>query len=183
MKAGLRELLSYDIANGDMTQNPREETACDRIGALARADKLGAALWRVTGNMDPRALIGAREMLVARLLGPRDNPTIIRALCWQALKEWLVTLCPTCTGRRFTTDAAGVRAECGECRGSGKGRHSDSERMRVLGVGRAGYERYAPMFATAHSILTSADARVYAQVSRQLGRRVPKPLYSKANRK
>ncbi len=171
----MREQLSYDIAHGNLTHNPREETACDRIGALARADRLGALLWRITGNMDPKAFIEAQSMLSAMIQAPLR-------VCNKAMQEWLVTLCGTCNGRTFVTDEAGVRTTCHECGGSGRGRHSDAERMHALGVSRAEYLTLAHLFDAAHATLSAADAKVGGQVARQLGRKAPKSMYRKGTK-
>jgi hypothetical protein len=172
----LRELLAHDISHGCMEQSDTEETGADRIGALARADPLGAALWRVTGNLDVGSFISARGYLVARLRDkfPKHSTSTLGAVAQKAMEEWLACLCEMCGGRKFVVDEeTSVRSTCPECRGTGRGRHSDSARMAALKLNNRGYANVVLVFVQAHEFLNAADARVDRQVAYQLERRKP----------
>jgi hypothetical protein len=175
MSNNLREAVAYAISHGNLTQNHREETAADLIGALAMADPLGAALWRVTGNLDASAFRRARALLLAWLQKHYLNvpPELLRRVCQQALEEWLACLCSTCEGRAYVTSEAGVRSTCRACRGTGRGRSSDAERMKAMGIGKATYSKLVDVLNNAHEELSAADRRVVRQMSQQLGRKVP----------
>ena len=175
--SGLREQVAFAISHGNLTQSDREETAADLIGALAMADPLGAALWRVTGNLDAAAFRRARGLLLTELLGANEKIPLVTMsrLCQKALEEWLACLCPTCNGRAFVTSAAGVRSTCHDCHGTGRGRSSDAERMKALGVGKATYSKLIAVFERAHVLLNASDKRVSRQVAQQLERKLPAP--------
>ena len=165
--------ISYSIGKGDLTQDPNEETGADRIGALACADPLGAALWRVLWRHDAGAFKEARSLLAIRLvernkIGPRSP--FLAALCHKAMEEWLVCICDECQGHKFVPSPEGVRATCPTCQGTGKGEHTPAERMRALHCGYREYAMLASVFTAASSILTTADSKVGRQVSKQLER-------------
>jgi hypothetical protein len=174
---GLREQVAYAISHGRLTQSNTEETAADLIGALAMADPLGAALWRVTGNLDPVAFRRARHLLFDKLHNEHLDVRIslMQGVCQQAMEEWLACLCPACNGRAFVTSAEGVRSTCPECHGTGRGRSSDDERMKKLHIGAASYSKLVVVLDEAHTILNSADRKVARQISKQLERKVPFP--------
>lgn len=175
--SNIRELVAYAIAKGDLRQDPNEETCADAIGALARADALGAALWRVIGNMDAQAFIVARERLIERL-NNSDIPTTrgeLYAVAQKSLEEWLAVQCETCGGRRFVVNEEdGVRKTCNMCAGTGRGRYTPDERIKALKIGKATYARLSSFFDEAHRLLNQADARVERQIAYQLERRKQK---------
>jgi len=177
--SNIRELVAYAIAKGDLSQNPNEETCADVIAALARADALGAALWRVTGNMDPQSFIAARGYLASRLAEHDSGiPVTIgeRAAVSQiVLQEWLACQCERCEGRKYVTDPdTGTRSACPECEGTGRGRQKPEPRMVALRCGAATYSRLSHVFDAGHRLLNQADARVERQIAYQLERRKPK---------
>ncbi len=177
--SNLRELVAYAIAKGDLSQNPNEETCADVIAALARADVLGAALWRVTGNMDPQSFIAARGYLVHRLIENKGDVPVSNgergAVAQQVMQEWLACQCETCAGRKYVTDPeSGSRSPCHDCEGTGRGRQNPEQRKAALRVGSATYSRLSHVFDLAHRLLNQADARVERQISYQLERRKPK---------
>ena len=180
----LREQMAYAISHGNLQQSEHEETAADLIGALAMADPLGAALWRVTSNLDPVAFRRARSMLVEKICATHlDLPTeLVRRVCQQAMEEWLACLCSTCNGRSFVTSAGGVRSTCKACHGTGRGRSTDAERMTVLRVGKATYSKLVAVLDEAHAMLNASDKRVSRQVAVQLGRADPKLMSGKGKR-
>jgi hypothetical protein len=171
----LRELLANDINNGDMTQSDSEETSVDRIGALARADPLGAALWRVVGNLDVGSFVTARGLLLHRLartkMGSSIREELLLGICQRSMEEWLACQCQSCGGRRTTLDReSGVRVPCMTCEGTGRRKVSHDERMRVLRIGSMAYAQLIPFFDLALETLEAADAVVAPQIARQLER-------------
>lgn len=178
--SGLREQIANDLARGDMSSSDTEETALDRIGALARVDPLGASLWRVMSVMDVGSFLDARRHLVDRLttdIPLTDNEKT--AVAQLAIQEWLACQCVTCGGRKFLPPPEGskTRRICPTCIGSGRGVYTPEQRMAALKVGPAQYARISHLFDEAHTILTAADARVERQLSYQLAH---KPLKRKA---
>ncbi len=176
----LREQLAHDIALGDMSSSDTEETALDRIGALARTDPLGAALWRVVGNMDVGSFRYARSLLADLLHKDHVHSyEACRRVANIASEEWLACQCETCGGRKFVVaPVTGTRSKCPDCHGTGRGRHSDEKRMAALGIGNSGYSKLTDLFVRAHALLNASDARVERELSYQLERR--KPLKRKA---
>lgn len=166
---GLREQVAFAISHGNMTQNNEEETAADLIGALAMTDPLGAALWRVVGNMDAGSFRDARLLLYNRLLPMSKQP---HALVWRvanlALEEWLACPCPTCKGLGYTVNRVKRRKQCVECGGSGRGRLPNDERMQRLRVGCATYSKLLAVLDAAQECLTTADRAVESQLAAQL---------------
>ncbi len=173
--SNLRELVSYAISKGNLSHNPNEETSADVIGGLARADPLGAALWRVVGQHDVGAFRNAIRLLAAKLLDFKVAEAVLLRLCFKAIEEWLSVPCPTCKGRCFTLSDTGVRATCWDCKGNGRGTHTAENRMAHLQVGRRQYAPLVQVFDRAHVLLNAADGRVNRQLSHQLERRPPKP--------
>lgn len=173
--SGLREQVAYAISHGNLTQNENEETAADLIGALAMADPLGAALWRVTGNLDPVAFRRARHLLLTEVLGMNTKQplSLLGRVCQLSMEEWLACLCSTCGGRAFVTSASGVRSTCKACKGTGRGRQTDEARMAALHVGKATYSKLVAVIERAHEVLNAADRRVSRQIAQQLERKVP----------
>lgn len=170
MKVSLREVLNYDIAKGRLVHNPNHESAADRIGALGRSDPLGAALWRVLGQGDKASFREACFRLADRL-EPVDVPhSKLVCLCVKFVQEWVGSPCSTCFGRAHVTTDSGVRVQCVDCMGTGRGAHSAENRMDFLGICRGEYSQYAPLFIRARDVLSKADSRVFGQIARELER-------------
>jgi len=166
----LRELIGVDISKGRLKQNPREETGTDRIGALGLSDPLGAALWRITGDHDARAVKVAIEILAHRLRKAGDGRRLIAKLAEVALWEWLNDKCRKCGGRGFVIQEHDVRTACVKCNSTGIRRHADTERERSTGWTAGMVRKFEARFALAHEMLIAADVRVGYQVQRQLER-------------
>jgi hypothetical protein len=179
--SGLREQVAFAISHGNMTQNVREETCADLIGALAMANPLGAALWRVTGNLDASALRRAKRLLAERIMlfCTFDEPLIWK-MATMALQEWLACLCPDCNGKAQKPNQRGVREVCKTCNGTGRGRYSDAARTRALGVDYDTYIECHEVLKRAHEELTTADRNVTIEIYQQLERKVPKVKEKKA---
>jgi predicted RNA-binding Zn-ribbon protein involved in translation (DUF1610 family) len=179
MSVGLRELLTHDLAMGRLTHNPNRETSADRIGALGRADALGAALWRVLGLGDPGSFREAIELLYERMVRSYQRSPLMKRLCLKAIEEWLGCPCPVCGGRSHAVNKDGVRVECTECGGTGRGSHSHEARMKFLHIGKKDYAQLLSAFDHAKGLLSVADGMVSGQISRQLERRDPDSIPTK----
>lgn len=170
--SGLREQVAFAISHGNMVQNSEEETAADLIGALAMTDPLGAALWRVVGNLDAGSFRSAREMLYARLLPMTSQPhALVMRVATLALEEWLACPCPECDGLGYTVNRVKRRKRCAVCEGTGRGRLSDNERMARLHVGCATYAKLIEVLDKALDCIVSADLAVETQLAEQLERK------------
>jgi hypothetical protein len=167
----LQEAMAMTISRGDLRHSVLEETGADRMGALGRSDPLGAALWRVTDDLDARALIRAGILLARRVLKGRDDPELILRLSQTVLREWLANRCRKCHGRGFIYANGMVHDVCKVCRGEGVRRHSDSERVRAMQfTDRRMYGKWERRFADAHAALADANFKVRRQAARQLER-------------
>ena len=167
----LQEAMASTIARGDLCHNVLIETGADRMGALGRSDALGAALWRVTDDMDVRALIQSAVLLARRVRRGRENMAMVQRMCAIVVREWLDDKCQKCGGRGYLVAEAQVTHTCTLCRGEGVRRHSDAERCRAMAVDRKAYAQWEPRFAAAHTALADANVRVRRDAARQLGRR------------
>ncbi len=139
-----------------MSSDERQETALDRIGALARVDPLGAALWRLTSDLSVGSLREAMAILAMRLYTGKMIYVEVQVPGWYsqiaqaALQAWLARV----------VDDKGIE-----------------EIMRVTGltaVARVKFDRAAVL-------IREADARVERQLGHQLEHKAPaKPLKRKA---
>ncbi len=124
------------------------------MGALAAADELGSALWRLrygeiarARGMDrATALLAKRLRTSVRGRGLRDRrpsigdggPDIFQRLARRAVWEWLHDACPACGGKVVggMPDAGHILGEraysCAVCHGTGRARYSDAERAMSL---------------------------------------------------
>ncbi|QNT25496.1 hypothetical protein [Ralstonia solanacearum] len=124
------------------------------MGALAAADELGSALWRLrygeiarARGMDrATALLAKRLRTSVRGRGLRDRrpsaddggPDIFHRLARRAVWEWLHDACPACGGKVVggMPDAGHILGEraysCAVCHGTGRARYSDAERAMSL---------------------------------------------------
>jgi hypothetical protein len=59
-----------------------------------------------------------------------------RISAW-AIREWVVDICPTCSGAGHVFDDRGIERICMSCDGSLKRRYTQEERMKELGYGGA----------------------------------------------
>jgi hypothetical protein len=170
----IQRQVAHSIARGDLSQDANNETAADRIGALARSDPLGSALLRVLWQHDVSSLRDVFSLLAQRLVDKgkmEAGSPLLMPLVRQAVEEWCVCQCAKCGGHKFTPSPEGVRAVCDECAGTGKGTHTPEERMRALHIGYREYAHVVAVFAYAATLLSAADNRVARQVSKQLERK------------
>jgi hypothetical protein len=162
--------MAMTIAHGDLRHNILRETGADRIGALGRADPLGAALWRVSDDHDHRSMIAATRMLAQQLRRSRESLPILMRLASAVIREWLDNKCRKCKGRGFMMNEEQVVHVCTHCRGETIRRPSDAERCRALKIDRRAYPKWERRFADAHAVVANANDAARRQVARQLER-------------
>lgn len=125
-----RESLATALHSSHL-EHGTHDCPIDKIGALARSDDLGAALWRLKYGRDDRALPEAARILYARVVKRASrkrwrNSMMSRydLMVKQCLDEYLIDKCKSCHGRgelgseydRRQT----VRSLCGRCGGNGR---------------------------------------------------------------
>lgn len=129
-RPSLKESVGTAVNTSNMKSDILVEGAADRLAALARADALGSALWRLKAGGDLTVLKRAAALLALRarreFLFPA-SPALMLEICSRILNEWLQDKCPKCKGRGRTGMGTGsvVRqvADCEGCAGSGRSQH------------------------------------------------------------
>jgi hypothetical protein len=139
-----RELLTDDMRRGDMSQSATRETSADRIGALATADGLGAALWRTLATMEPAAFIKARTILVERLQAQHTKlpGALLKLIAQRCMEEWMAV-------------------------GNPRGLLHD-DRIKAMSMSPKMYAGLKQVFGDAHKIIRSADRGVGRSLSKKL---------------
>ena len=137
-KTPIRERLLHDLAEGDLTPG-KGQAPVDRIGALARASRLGSAIKRlqveVRGVTVNNAVLELHRALWQGYPRSRAMDSQARAnLCRIVVMEMAQPHCRTCTGRGTTKDReSGRLVPCPACAGAAVHRYSDSEREAAFG--------------------------------------------------
>lgn len=169
MSADLRLLIAHALNSHDLSPSDLRETDVDRLAALAFADPLGAALWRIKWGGDKNSLPRATALLVRNSRHVCSDRTMRHRLCVAALNEWLDERCRRCRGRGHlaATATAPVRL-CQPCGGTGKARRSDANRARGLGLELSVYRKWERRFAAVQSIIVDAELRAFRDIRRQL---------------
>lgn len=170
--ADVRKLLATALQSTDLSDNPTEETALDRILALAHADALGSLLWRLRLANDARSFKPAVFILSKRMHRQGEARETREKVATCALMEWLDDLCRTCGGRGniVPKDIPVATHVCTVCEGTGRRRHTDFARGRALGLGPEAARKWEGRFAKAHSLISSADRKTWIEVATQLER-------------
>lgn len=145
------------------------ETALDRIRALAFADPLGGALWRLKLAHQADSYKTVVLLLTRRIRKKHEAATLMQKVAEIALQEHLDPLCRACGGRGTKADENGVRRVCAACGGSGTRMWSEIARKRQLGVSARAYAKLEGKFALAHEKLADADLAAGRDVAAQLG--------------
>lgn len=171
--ANLRKLVAAALSSSNLAVSDISETAIDRIAAMAFADPLGSALWRLRLGHNPQAFRQAHLILASRARRICPSLPLRLKLCETVLHEWLDQNCRTCGGRGYKPDAHGVKGLCPTCEGSRVRRYSDVWRMGQMGWNLATYRKWERRFATLHERIAEADAEVYVEIARQLERIAP----------
>lgn len=156
----------------DMVDDARRETGLDRIGALACADPLGAALWRVKWAGDPKSFKVALFLLVKRVRRPHEARSVVEKLCATVLREWLEELCRHCMGRGVMVVPGTPigRHACPVCNGTGVRRPSEQQRAARMRFPVEKYPQWERRFRRVELAISRADSSVWATVADQLER-------------
>lgn len=136
------------------------------LGVDLIAFKLGGRVTSKEDAEDQLSAVLAWPSLKLRLSG-KNRDRIAR---W-AVYEWVIDLCPTCSGAKVVPDhnlkhLEGVQPmkECGTCAGTGKRRYSDQERTEALG------EPHGKAMDEAHRIIGWATALAVGQALKWCGK-------------
>ena len=167
----LRELVARAINARDLSPSFLRETSVDRIGALAFADPLGAALWALKWAGDPRAYERALALLLQRTKRVCGDVGMRGRLCRAALLEWLDDICRNCLGRGLltATPTAPVRV-CHVCQGTGRRGINEAWRAKQLGIDVTAYRKWERRYASVQRRIVDAELQACLDVARQLGR-------------
>ncbi|HQR20061.1 MAG TPA: hypothetical protein PKV98_04300 [Burkholderiaceae bacterium] len=170
--ADVRKLLATALQSTDLSDNPNEETALDRILAMAHADALGSLLWRLRLANDARSFKPAVFLLMKRMRRKAEPLPMLEKIASCAIMEWLDDLCRTCGGRGniVPKDSPVATHACTVCEGTGRRRHTDFARGRALGLGPDVARKWEARFAMAHSRIAAADRKTWYEVAEQLER-------------
>ncbi len=171
-RPGLREQLARAVNSSDLSPSYLRETDVDRIGALAFADALGAALLALKDAMDARAYPRALALLVRDSRAVCGDRAMRTKLCKLALDEWVFDLCDRCHGRGHlvaTTVAPG--RPCTFCGGSGKRQPSDARRANKLGLDVRAYRKWETRYNAVQNRIAAAESLARWQIASQLERR------------
>lgn len=159
MSRGVRERTFLAIAHGYLAGE-----GVVLVGALARCDPIGAALWRMMAGDNGRELFDRTRALLAQRMGiPRPPGPEIAGL---AIIEYINPACPACFGRGYLIHEWGSTTSCKECGGSGRRVGDDVLRRRLLGMRAAEYRKWQPRFSEAYQILADEDYRAAARCRR-----------------
>lgn len=166
----IRERVISDIAKGNLRQNPNEETGADRIAALAWADPLGAALWRLIDDLDPHVYPKVVALLTRRMGRDREPLRLTRKIAERAVFEYVNDKCPKCSGTGTLIASNGVADACTLCDSTGARRHTDASRARTTRLSRDACANLSGRFDDAVDLLTQADSGTARRVIQKLGR-------------
>jgi hypothetical protein len=150
------------------------ETAIDRVGALARASRLGRALWhwRYAGQPNHAEVLTAlvrRGSKRLQISNRHPEYEILVRACKQSLLEWYFPKCRSCRGAAEQIINK-KRVLCPNCGGTGLHRYGDYERMDGLGLSRQQYRRWEPRLRDLHLILSGADVSAVIRCRTELER-------------
>jgi hypothetical protein len=165
----LRILVAKALLAANQSDGWVTETHVDRVRALAGADPLGAALWRLKYAHDASSFRTAAFLLARRIRRKHEAIGLMHRVAARALIEYLDGICRSCGGRGFVADAAGVRKTCGTCGGSGSVAPSEVRRMAAFDGCR--YAKIKPRLDEAAQKLLDADIAAGVRVAMALGRR------------
>lgn len=166
----LRKIVATALSSSDLSDRLLVETALDRVRALAFADSLGGALWRLKYANQADAYQRVVLLLTKRIRRKHESATMMQKVAEYALREHLDGPCRACGGRGAIADANGVRRVCGTCGGGGGRQLSEVARRRAFGVSERAYAKVLAKLQLAHDRLAEADMAAGRDVAGQLGR-------------
>ena len=171
----MRVIVGASLNSGHL-ETKEHESAIDRVGALAKATKLGRLIYhwmyarqdRFSGPVLSELLVKAAHRFQISEMHP-DRKTLVRA-CSQAMLEYHSPQCHFCAGAGETIDG-NLKTICHACSGGGKRRYPDGERAYALGIDRTIYEQgWGDRVHTLLDILASNDSGAAAECRLQLER-------------
>jgi hypothetical protein len=168
--ANLRKLIATALTSSDQSERYLQETALDRVRALAFADALGASLWRLVYANQAESFHRVVLLLCKKMRRKHEPIRLVETMCRIVVLEYLDGVCRPCQGRGVRADEAGVRHTCPACNGTGRGTVSEQGRKRGMGLSDRAYARWEPRFRVAHEKLADADLSARYDVACQLGR-------------
>jgi hypothetical protein len=149
-------------------QTARGQHACREATLCA----LGKDLIAFKGANRASAKADAEDVLAALLasysgIGLKGRQRLIVAR--QAVMEFAIDMCPSCSGARKTPDHEGVEgtqptSECLPCHGTGKRRYSDAERTAAMG------RSFDKAMDKAHELIATAEALAVRRAKEMLER-------------
>lgn len=162
-KKTLREIVACAVAAGVNT---------DVIAALAFADRLGSALWRLKYANDAGSYQPALQLVVKRMLRAKpEGRGLTTRIAERALHEYLDENCNYCGGRGMIYAMERAVHSCTHCDGTGRKRHQNFERALAVGVPIERYPKFASRFERAAEIISNADQFAAKDIARQLSNR------------
>lgn len=172
----MREAVGRALNSSDLSQQ-EYETAVDRVGALARATDLGRALFHWGYAGDETASRSAFKHLIrkaqrrTRVYKHHKEYPLLERVVKLVLYEWKYQGCIACGGAgEFVDEDKKLKIVCQNCRGSGKKRYSDSERIEALQVDVFTYKRWEANIALIWQVVTGADIAAAVVCRAQLER-------------
>jgi hypothetical protein len=170
----MREALAHALTGPINLDEQDWERPIDRLHALAAAQavgvnrsarecalsSLGVSLLALKAANRPDEYSRTLNKLIDCLywLKPRPSRTVAMVVARQAIMESVVDHCPTCQGRGEIFNTEGVVKQCVECRGSGKRRYSDAERLEALQLDGKEFDRANRQLGEALKFLAMAEA-------------------------
>jgi len=170
----MRASVGHALNSSHLETIESRESDIDRVGALARASRLGALLfhWRYAKqDRFARAVLSEvvrksrRRFQISEF--HVEHPALVAA-CKQAMREYYAPQCSTCNGAREIIEQK-LRIVCHTCRGAGVRRYSDYERANALGMNLAAYRAgWEKRLGEILSMLAANDAGASGVVRYQL---------------
>lgn len=172
MAGSLKRQMARAFGDSDLSESPTVETSIDRIGALGKADSLGAKLWRLRLGNDPACYKPVLYSLVKIVRGKKGELHVMTRVCEAALNEWLFDACPTCNGRGVTVfpDTDQVHKACPTCAGTLVRRYSDTNRARTMGWSIDVQRKWNATFNRVHEAISEAFQQVAVDLNWHLER-------------
>ena len=149
-RPSLKESVGTSVNSINLASDTLREHPVDRVAALARADALGSALWRLKVGGDMTMLKRAVALLALRARA-QDKPPLgewtrhpsghllVLDICERIINEWLQDKCPKCKGRGRTGMGKGTvvnaMADCPMCSGAGRMPHIGRITLLLMGMG------------------------------------------------
>jgi hypothetical protein len=166
----MRESLAHAINSGDLEQH-EYDCAIDKVhamGATAIDCPLGILTIRFIDGQQPKSY----RQLVVGLVGKASIQfkcarPMMEKMCEQAVREEVFPFCRACDGRKeIKVDERVI--QCHVCEGSGKHRHTDSERARALGVDIGDYAQWGKRYQMVQSIFSDNYQLALRQIKHRL---------------